>query len=162
MMRVRDMPDRKTLEKAAELMPEIDVQAVEVLVQFLQASDEIHHSILDHLERDYQLSEGKLTVMIILYQATTGLPPSKLAEKANVTRATISAMLRRMIRDGLAYSFSDPEDGRGKVVSLSEKGRAFLTEILPDHYLKISQVMNRLRADEQIVLMKLLRKIVDG
>lgn len=159
-MKRRQFPTRETLEKEAEKMRDINVPAVEVLLQFLQVSDEIQYSIFDVLEKEYQLSEGKLMVMIILYQSAGGLAPSKLAEKANVTRATISAMLQRMIRDGFASSFSDAQDGRGKYVSLTDKGRAFLDEVLPGHFMRITKVMSRLTGQEQSMLVQLLKKIV--
>jgi DNA-binding MarR family transcriptional regulator len=157
----RELPSRETLEKAAKQVPEIDVPSVETLLQFLQASDEIHHSILDVLEKEYQLSEGKMMVMMILQQTSEGLTPSTIAAKANVTRATISVMLQRLIRDGLAYSFSNAEDGRGKYVAITEKGRAFLDEILPGHYLRTSQLMGKLTEQEQHILIRLLQKIVE-
>ncbi len=98
-------------------------------------------------------------VMMILYQSLEGIAPSTLAEKAGVTRATISAMLRRMIRDKLACSFSDSADGRRKLVGLTEKGRAFLDEILPDHFKREARLMNNVSEEERITLVQLLKKI---
>lgn len=153
-------PSREMLEKHAKSIPEIKPSAVIAMLRVLKASSEIQHAIIDVLERDYQLSEGKLCVMINLHQAPEGLAPSQLAERAGVTRATISAMLHRMTRDGLTYSFSDTEDGRAKTVCLTEKGRSFLDEILPGHYLRITKLMGRLSEKEQEELIVLLKKIV--
>lgn len=99
-------------------------------------------------------------MMIILHQTKAGVAPSKLAELAGVTRATISAMLQRMIRDGLVDSFSDEKDGRGKKVCLTAKGRSFMDEVLPNHYLRITKLMGRLSEGEQQELIILLKKIV--
>lgn len=155
----REFPTREALRKFAKQIPEINVSAVELLLQFLQTSFEIQHYIFDILERNYKLSEGKLGVMIILYQSSDGISPSKLAEKACVTRATISAMLQRMSRDGLACSFSALKDGRGKVVALTEKGRVFMDQILPQHFLRTARLMNNLTEEEQNTLVYLLKKI---
>ncbi|MDF2633643.1 MAG: transcription regulator [Pelosinus sp.] len=155
----REFPTREALRQFAKQIPAINVSAVELLLQFLQTSFEIQHYIFDILEKKYKLSEGKLMVMIILYQSSNGIAPSKLAEKACVTRATISAMLHRMIRDGLACSFSNSTDGRAKVVALTEKGRVFMDEILPEHFLRTARLMNNLTEEEQIQLVQLLKKI---
>lgn len=155
----RELPSREALWQFAKQFPEINVSSVEVLLQLLQASFEIQHCIIDVLEKKHKVSDGKLTVMIILYQSENGIAPSKLAEKACVTRATISVMLQRMIRDGLAATFSDSSDGRGKVVALSEKGRAFMDEILPEHFLRTARLMSNLTEEERNELVRLLRKI---
>lgn len=92
--------------------------------------------------RDYQLLEGKLCVLIILHQAVDGIAPSQVAERAGVTRATISVMLNRMTRDGLRYSFfSASDDGRTKKVRLTEKGRSLMDEVLPGHYMGVTKLM---------------------
>lgn len=128
-------------------------------MQFLQASMEIKHYIFEVLEKRYNISEGKLTVMIILYQSPDGVTPSKLAEVACVTRATISAMIQRMIRDGFAYTLSDSADGRGKIVALTEKGRGYLSRILPEHFRRIARLMSSLTEAERNELIWLLKKI---
>ncbi len=160
-MKARAIPSKDLLERHAKLIPEINPSAVIAMLEVLQAADEIQHAIIDVLEKKYQLSKGKLHVMIILHQEQeTGITPSNLAEKVGVTRATISAMLRRMTRDGLTYSFSDEEDGRGKKVCLTEKGWNFMNEISPGHYLRITNLMGKLSEAEQEKLIELLKKIV--
>jgi DNA-binding MarR family transcriptional regulator len=155
----REIPTREAIMRFAERIPEIDVSAVEVELHFLQTAFEVRHCIFDVLERRYKLSEGKLRVMIILYQAGKGLAPSELAERACVTRATISAMLRRMVRDGLAHSASDSEDGRGKLIALTEKGRRFMNRVLPEHFSRIARFVDRLTEEERSELVRLLRKM---
>ena len=154
------IPSKDSLEQHAKLIPEINPSAGMAMLGVLQASEEIQHAILDVLEQEHQLSEGKLCVMIILHQSSGSVAPSVLAREAGVTRATISAMLRRMQRDGLISAVSDAEDGRSKRVCLTEKGRRLMDEILPAHYLRISKLMGHLQPEEQNELIHLLRKIV--
>lgn len=155
----REFPTRAMLQEFAQEIPEMNVASVEIMLQILKASNEIQYHIYDILEKKYKLSEGKLMVMIIMYRSSEGISPSNLAERAGVTRATISAMLQRMIRDGLAFSYSDASDGRGKVVTLTEEGRSFMDEILPDHFLRTARLMDRFTQEEQVQLVKLLEKI---
>lgn len=153
------IPTLAELEHHAKVMPEINPSAVVAMLGVMQASAEIQHAILDVLEEEHQLSEGKLCVMIILHQQQEGVAPSFLAEKAGVTRATISAMLRRMQRDGLVVSVSDADDGRSKKVCLTGVGRQLMEAILPAHYLRITKLMGKLSGQEQQELIRLLRKI---
>ena len=155
----REFPTREALRQFAEQVSGIDVSAAEVMLQILQTAYEIHQYIYDVLEQKYKISEGKLVVMIVLYQSTEGIAPSTLAEKAGVTRATISAMLRRMIRDRLACSLLDSTDGRRKLVALTEHGRKFLQDILPEHFRREARLMNPLSEEERGLLVQLLKKI---
>lgn len=157
-----EIPSREALEKHASVIKEINPSAVAAMLRVLQASNEIQRAIIGVLERQYQISEGKLHVMIILHQEENGIAPSALADKVGVTRATISVMLRRMIRDGLAYTFSNAGDARAKKICLTETGRRFMNDILPGHYLRITKLMGKLSASEQEELIRLLKKIADG
>ncbi len=155
----RSFPTREALRQFAEQAPGIDISAAEVLLQVLHTAYEVRQQVFDVLKKQYNISEGKLMVMIILYQAQSGIAPSDVAEKAGVTRATISAMLRRMIRDGLAHSFVDATDGRRKLVALTDGGREYFREILPEHFKREVRLMSQLSEEERRTLVRLLKKI---
>ena len=155
-------PIRKELEAIQHQIPEINPAAVMAMLRILQTSTAIRDQIFVKLEQKHQLSEGKLSVMMVLYEHPEGVAPSVLAENAGVSRATISVMLHRMLRDKLIRLNSDREDGRGKLVHLTPAGRKFLSGILPEHFLRISQTMGRLNQDEQEQLIVLLQKLVRG
>lgn len=158
-MKYTVFPIQEEIAAHARLMPEIEPAAVLAMLRILQASSQIRDFVFADLETKYQLSEGKLSVMIVLHQHPQGIAPSLLAENAGVSRATISAMLRRMIRDKQAYAAADSKDGRGKVIRLSQEGRAFMEQILPGHFLRISQIMGALNQEEQNQLIQLLQKL---
>ena len=155
----RGFPTREALRQFAEQAPGIDITAAEVLLQVLHTAFEIRQEVFDILKKDYNISEGKLMVMIILYQSPEGIAPSDVAETAGVTRATISAMLRRMIRDNLACSFMDATDGRRKLVALTDAGREYFREILPEHFKREVRLMSKLTEAERETLVRLLKKI---
>jgi DNA-binding MarR family transcriptional regulator len=50
--------------------------------------------------------------------------PAQLASAFQVTRPTMTSTLARLARDGLVAIRDDPADGRAKLVSLTNKGRA--------------------------------------
>lgn len=49
--------------------------------------------------------------------------PAELASAFQVTRPTMTSTLSRMERAGLISIRPDPQDGRGKLVSLTDRGR---------------------------------------
>lgn len=153
------IPTIDELKEHAKKIPEINPSSVIAMLIVKQVANDIQHEIFDILQEKYQLSEGKLHVMIILHQQKDLITPSLLAQKAGVTKATISIMLKRMQRDGLINLVSSNEDGRVKKVGLTEIGQIMMEEILPTHYLRISKLMGKLKVKEQKELIKLLQKI---
>ena len=158
------MPSLEELYQHARFVPEIEPYAVLSMLAVLEAGKAIQHEVFDILQKKYQMSEGKLRVMIILHKLTEEeqMTPSELAQKASVSRATISVMLKRMERDGLICLSADRNDGRGKRICLSPAGRAQMDDMLPAHYSRISHLMRRLTTEEQEMLTSLLCKVADA
>ena len=153
------MPSWAELERHARIVPEIHPNEVLAMLTILQTAGTIQSRIMDILQRNYRLSEGKLCVLIQLHQSPKGCAPSTLAERAGITRASVSVMIRNLQTEGLVSLVSDDEDRRAKCVRLTKKGCAFLDKVLPEHYLRITKLMGRLTAKEQKALTGLLEKL---
>lgn len=155
------IPTWEELQRHRELVAEINPSAVIAMLRIKQAAEEIQQGILDILQSEYHLSEGKFCVLVVLHQHREGIAPSVLAEKVGVTRATISSMLQRMERDGLVAVKADKADARSKKVKLTRAGNDFMQEILPPHYLRVSKLMEKLSEEEQKEVIRLLHKLTD-
>ena len=153
------MPTVAELAAHKKAIPEIDPAAVIAMLEIRQAGEEVQEQILSVLQKEYGLSEGKFCVLIVLHQHPEGIAPSQLAAKVGVARATISTMLQRLERAGLVSLEADMEDGRGKKIYLTEKGKDFMMEVLPPHYLRVTKLMEKLSRAEQEELIRLLRKL---
>lgn len=158
-MKFEVLPSMEELEKHAEMIPEINPSSTLAMLSIMQASEKIRSDVNDVLEEQYQLSEGKLRVLIVLHQHPEGISPSQIAYHTGVTKATISVMVRRMIRDSLVHVADDQADGRSKKIILTEMGKEFMNEVLPAHYLRISNIMSKLTMEEQNELIRLLTKV---
>ncbi|MBQ7497478.1 MAG: MarR family transcriptional regulator [Selenomonas sp.] len=155
------IPTWEELQRHRELVAEINPSAVIAMLRIKQAAEEIQQEIMDVLQVEYHLSEGKFCVLVVLHQHGEGIAPSVLAEKVGVTRATISSMLQRMERDGLVAVKADKADARSKKVKLTRAGNDFMQEILPPHYLRVSKLMEKLSEEEQKEVIRLLHKLTD-
>ncbi|MCR5439359.1 DNA-binding transcriptional regulator, MarR family [Selenomonas sp. WCT3] len=154
------VPTWEELERHKRIIPEINPAAVIAMLGIKTVGDEIQQSILDVLQKEHNLSEGKFCALVVLHQySDTGIAPSELAEKVGVTRATISNMLQRLERDGMVVIRPAADDGRGKLVILTEEGTAFMEKILPPHYLRVTKLMEKLSESEQKELIHLLKKL---
>ena len=159
-MKRESLPTWEELERHAQVVPEIHPASVVAMLELRQAGEEIQRKIMDVLQKEYHLSEGKFCALVILHQNPTGLAPSQLAERIGVARASITGMLQRMERDGWISLHSDVLDGRGKIVCLTPEGRAFIEKVLPPHYIRITRLMQNLTESEQQELIHLLHKLL--
>lgn len=153
------MPSRGELERYSQLVPEIHPNEVLAMLTILQTAGIIQSRIMDVIQREYRLSEGKLCVLIQLHQSPEGCAPSTLAERAGITRASVSVMLRNLQQEELVTLGAETEDRRTKCVRLTKKGNAFMEKVLPEHYLRITKLMGRLTTEEQESLIRLLEKL---
>ena len=85
--------------------------------------------------------------------------PSQLAQSLGVTRATITKLVDSLERSGLVERHLDKTDRRAWLISLTEKARALLEEMLPPHFQQIKRIMDVLSEDEQQQLIGILLKL---
>ncbi|MDV3516316.1 MarR family transcriptional regulator [Stenotrophomonas sp. C1657] len=105
------------------------------------------------------LSEGRFIVLFLLHGAEGGLSPHQLAERAGVTRATISGLLDGLQRDGLLQRRSDAEDGRRLQIVLTARGKRLAADLFDQHTQWIGGLFNGLDSGEQAQLSLLLEKV---
>jgi DNA-binding MarR family transcriptional regulator len=95
-----------------------------------------HFSILNHLARR---GDGK--------------PPLRIASAMQVTKNTMTHSLKVLQERGYIDVQPDPNDGRGKLVYLTETGRIFRGEAIA----LVTETFKKIIAGEQIALMRRIR-----
>ena len=76
---------------------------------------------------------GKFVLLFLLHGQSGGLSPHELAERAGVTRATVTGLLDGLERDGFLRREADEVDRRRVQVLLSAKGKAIATKLFAEH-----------------------------
>lgn len=91
---LRDIPSRKKIEAMAEKYKELDVDSVLTALEMLRVSREMM-SMAEKFFASFQISLGKFSILMLLFRHREegGLSPSVLAEKAGVTKATITGLI---------------------------------------------------------------------
>ncbi|GAA4538345.1 MarR family winged helix-turn-helix transcriptional regulator [Pseudonocardia xishanensis] len=77
---------------------------------------------------------------------------SELARREAVTAPTMSRVLGSLDEQGLVVRTSDPQDARGVLITLSDKGRAQLTEIRTHRTALVARRLGRLDAAQREVI----------
>ncbi|MFC4778261.1 MarR family winged helix-turn-helix transcriptional regulator [Paenibacillus sp. GCM10023252] len=109
---------------------------------------------------EYPLKERQITApqLSLLNQlaATDGMMQQEIATRLAVTKGNVSQLIDKLEDAGYIMK---KRQGRSASVSLSEQGRAFLQEVIPDHDQFVSDKFNVLTEQEREELLRLLRKV---
>jgi DNA-binding MarR family transcriptional regulator len=159
---LKDLPTIQTLNEHAEKFGKIDTSSVITCLNFLQTSKIVADVFDIHFSR-YGLTEGKFTVlMLLLRNSQQGLTPSELAEKALVTRSTITGLIDGLEKMELVKRGKHPDDRRKMSVFLTDIGEKKLEKMLPNHYKRTANLMSSFSEGEKETFLKLLEKIQTG
>ncbi len=107
----------------------------------------------------HRLSEGKFVLLFLLRDLPEGLAPHELAERAGVTRATITGLLDGLERDGFLARHGHKEDRRKLSVRLTARGQATARDLFNEHSRWIASLFAGFDRHERDTLGGLLRRV---
>ena len=162
MLQLRDLPTPEVLNKFAQRYPQADISAISSFLHLLRVATELS-TALDECLRRHGLLQGRWWVLILLMREETFVStPSVLADKAGVTRATMTGLIDGLERDGLVERIFDPQDRRRISVKLTAAGQARLDAVMPDYYSRLRECMSGLSEPQRAGLHEMLELITGG
>jgi DNA-binding MarR family transcriptional regulator len=87
------------------------------------------------------------------------LNPSEISNRQGVSRNTMSSFIRNLEEEGFVERRLDPHDRRRFNISLTDTGRALVSEHARHHLETIGQCFRVLKTEEQEMLHQLLTKV---
>ena len=105
------------------------------------------------------LSEGRFVLLFLLDATTDGLAPNVLAERAGVSRATVTGLLDGLEREALIERVADDNDRRALRIHLTRKGRQTAKKVFAQHGRWIAGLFGNLDSNERRQLTTLLDKV---
>ena len=88
-----------------------------------------------------------------------GITLSALSARLMVTNGNVTALVERLVADGLVARAPSPTDGRAQLVRHTPRGGRALAEMAPEHHRWIGELFAPLTADERAQLHLLLGKL---
>lgn len=162
MFYLRDLPKYEAIRARIERYPQVDPEAFEATLHMLRVATDV----LDAFDRYYAghgVSSGRFSVLMLLNrEPDKGLTPSDLAEKAGVTRATMTGLLDGLEKDALVTRRSCRDDRRMCYIHLTDKARQLMEAMVPDYYTRVANLMQNLSVDEKKTLVAILGKVNQG
>lgn len=144
MLQLRDLPSLETLAKFAERYPQADITAISSFLHLLRVATDLSIA-LDSCLSKHGLLQGRWWVLILLMrEAHYSSTPSALADKAGVSRATMTGLIDGLEQNGLVERVFAQDDRRSVFIHLTPAGQAKLDEVMPDYYQRLRLCMQGL------------------
>ena len=159
MLLLKELPSTQSLEKFLVRYPETDIQAILDFAIMLRAASDISDA-LDKLLAKHALLQGRWWVLVLLLrQPDLTSSPSELADKAGVTKATMTGFIDGLEREGLVSRLMDTVDRRKFMIRLTAAGQHKLDEVMPDYCNKVRALMTTLNTEERNVMVKNMKNL---
>lgn len=159
MLKLKDLPDSKILTKFATRYPEANIDGVINFLTLLRVGSDLS-DVLDNFLGQYGLLQSRWWILILLMREQDFTStPSALAEKAGVSRATMTGLIDGLDKDGLVIRMTDATDRRKFHIKLTVLGQAKLDEVMPEYYRRVDRLMSILSPEEGEVLTSMLIKL---
>jgi DNA-binding MarR family transcriptional regulator len=159
MLLLRDLPKYETLLAYSKRYRNVDPTAVEAFLNLLRVASDVLGATEDYFIR-HGTSQGRFTVLCLLNRnPEVPLCPADLAQRAGVTRATMTGLLQGLEAEGLLKRTSSTDDKRMFYVELTPKARRYLDSVLPDWFRRVGDLMGGLTDKERVTMLKLLEKV---
>lgn len=162
MLQLKDLPTTAVLDQFAERYPDADVTAVSSFLQLLRVATDLSIA-LDTCLSKHGLLQGRWWVLILLMREVTKIStPSSLADKAGVSRATMTGLIDGLEQNGLVERVFAKDDRRSVLIHLTEAGQAKLDAVMPDYYRRVRLCMQTLDEENRTQLQQILGLIKLG
>ena len=158
----RDAIDER-LEVWAREIPFLDIRA-EGIVDRIAVLEKYVKRTHDETLEQFGLSWGEFKVLCSLRYGGHGYrsTPGRLGNELSLSSGAMTARLDKMEDAGLLRRLPDPDDRRGVVIELTDKGRDLWEESVAAQAEKESTVTATLDDDEKDQLNDLLRRLVNA
>lgn len=141
-----------------------DASSVEVL-NLLRRYREAETAMRSRVREDMGMGERDILALRFLLEARatgTVLRQKDIADKLDITTASASNLIDRLVRDGYAQRAPHPEDRRSVAVEATEDGDREVRETLRRMHDRMYAATTAMGAQERAVVAGFLRRMIDS
>jgi DNA-binding MarR family transcriptional regulator len=159
----RDLPSFTEIRELTKDIIGVEPTAIFTAMRTIEVADALAAAVESNLRHQFGLSMGRFSLVTILHRySESELTPSDLAQRAGVTRATVTGLLDGLEEDGLVERKAHSTDRRRVALQLTAAGKAFIARLIPAYAPRLSAVASGLSEKERRQFLRLLDKIELG
>lgn len=132
-------------------------RALAAYINLMRATNTVTSRAMRHLDQ-HGLTPSQFAVLEALYHVGP-MCLSDLANKILRTSGNLTMVVDNLERSGLVQRTQSSKDRRFISATITDKGKALIAGIFPEHAAQIADTMSRLTAHEQDTLRDLCRKL---
>ena len=153
-----DAVDRITAQWRRE-RPDLDSTPMEIIGRITRVSALIQRE-LERVFAQHGLAGGDFDVLATLRRSEAPLTPGELSRSTMVTTGGMTKRLDRLEALGLIRRGPDPTDRRGRLIGLTEDGRALIDRAVEAHLQNEERLLASLPTPKREHLAALLRELL--
>jgi DNA-binding MarR family transcriptional regulator len=140
--------------------PELEIEPIAITARLarLQA---VLSARLETVFARFGLRAGDFAVIATLVRLDVpSVSQRRLGSELGLSAGTVSLRIDRLVQRGVAERHPDPDDGRGALVSLTDRGRDLFEASAPEHLANARELLAGLNEPEREHLGELLGKLL--
>jgi DNA-binding MarR family transcriptional regulator len=147
--------------RTSQQLPEIDPAAMRLVLTLHRVTSALVYDLESSVHRPRGFSWPGFRVLFVLWLAGSA-EAKQVAKLSGMSRAAVSALVNTLERDGLVSRRQADHDGRAVQLSLTEVGRAAITDAFQAHNEREQAWAAILTETERAALVGLLEKLMRG
>ncbi|WP_130176548.1 MarR family winged helix-turn-helix transcriptional regulator [Cryobacterium sp. SO1] len=153
----------RILEQWHAEKPNLDVSPMAIIGRLSRAALAVESRLSRTFARN-GLDASSFDVLATLLRSGSPyrIAPAELARDAMISTSAVAQRLNKLETRGLIRRESNPDDGRGTLVALTDNGRQLIETALPPHLETERAITSALNAEEQKLLAGLLQRIYEA
>ena len=141
--------------------PDLDVSPMGIIGRMARLAKHLERAVQAKYT-EFDLNIGEFDVLAALRRSghPYQLSPTALFNTLMITSGTMTHRIDRLEQAGLVARIADPNDRRGTLVTLTEKGFDLIEQAVAAHVENERRILSVLTSTEQEALTQLLRKLL--
>jgi DNA-binding MarR family transcriptional regulator len=156
-----ELPTEKPSDLQDAEGADCDTSAMESAMELLRVASDMQ-TRLENFLAAYDLSCRRFLTLVLLSRYPEGTKSSFLADETGVSAPTMTVVVDKLVRDGLATKNTSSADRRATVVQITPPGSKLIAEILPSYMDRMNALMENVNESKRKKLRKTLQLINKG
>lgn len=161
------MPDHHTLEETERAMKDhvgklpLDFAAANALSNLFRAANAVRNELTNRVLRRYDMTWTGFVVLWVVW-IWDGMETRHVAESADISKATLTGVVKTLEGRGLIAREGDEKDRRLVRLRLTDEGTALMEQIYPEFNAVESEIISQLTERKVSTFTRTLRDVVNS
>jgi DNA-binding MarR family transcriptional regulator len=140
--------------------PELEIEPIAITARLARVQAVLSPRLETVFARYGMRGADFAVIATLIRLADESVSQRQLASELGLSAGTVSLRIDRLVQRGLAERRADPDDGRGALVSLTDRGRELFEACAPEHLANAHELLAGLSEPERDQLGHLLGKLL--